>query len=60
MLRDPPQRGNHEEIRRGGKKRRFQIVKLEERIVPRHSKGHYPGPPYGVGRCYNPTDRDGC
>jgi hypothetical protein len=47
MLRDPPQGGNRGE----GKKRRFQIVKLEERIAPRRGK-HYP---HGPNCHYNPN-----
>lgn len=31
------------------KNSRFKIAKLEERIAPRHARGHYPGYPSGNG-----------
>jgi hypothetical protein len=52
MLRDPPNSGETGKVRAKGKKSRFQIVKLEERIAPSHRKGHYPNGP----NChYNPN-----
>lgn len=34
---------------RDTKKSRFQIEKLEERIAPSHTRGHYRGPAYNHG-----------
>jgi hypothetical protein len=52
MLREPHQGEDVVKAPKNAKKNRFKIEKLEERIVPRHGKGHYPG----GGNChYNPN-----
>ena len=39
------------EPRKDGRKRRFRIVQLEERIAPSHRPGHYRGDGYYRKQC---------
>ena len=55
MLREPRKTEKPVQLKKDKQTGRFQIVKLEERIAPRHAPGHGKHP---IGAChYNPQGK---